>query len=169
MCKLEFYRNVSGERQLRDIGSKSGQKSGQSISLDLPATATKSGQRDRGRKTANQLLFFVSFTKILFCFHPQGFFEALLNAQLFLYFDLAQFFLCFLAWVGNTASRSMQKHAATKPSSFSPIPRIFKNKAIFFTADASLLILTHSPQSPDFENISKFYCRDATKLGPRCF
>ena len=79
------------------------------------------------------------------------------------------FFLCFLAWVGNTASRSMQKHAATKPSSFSPIPRIFKNKAIFFTADASLLILTHSPQSPDFENISKFYCRDATKLGPRCF
>ena len=152
MCKLEFYRNVNcGERQLRDIGSKSGQKSGQAISLDLPATATKSGQRDRGRKTANQLLFFVSFTKILFCFHPQG------------------FFLCFLAWVGNTASRSMQKHAATKPSSFSPIPRIFKNKAIFFTADASLLILTHSPQSPDFENISKFYCRDATKLGPRCF
>ena len=87
MCKLEFYRNVNcGERQLRDIGSKSGQKSGQAISLDLPATATKSGQRDRGRKTANQLLFFVSFTKTLFCFHPQGFFEALLNAQLFFVF-----------------------------------------------------------------------------------
>ena len=97
MCKLEFYRNVSGERQERDIGSKSGQKSGQAISLDLPATATKSGQRDRGRKTANQLLFFVSFTKTLFCFHHQGFLQpwSLRHYQMlnfFLYFYLAQFF-----------------------------------------------------------------------------
>ena len=36
--------------------------------------------------------------------------------------------------------------------------------------DKTELILTHSsPQSTDFQNISKFYCRDATKLGPRCF